>query len=92
MTLEILSPEAVLFSGLVAQVTLPGTSGEFQVLPGHASIISALKEGSVRFKVTEKPSHMDSSIQEEGGNDNYSLSIRGGVFEMDENKVVLLAE
>ncbi|MFM7566811.1 MAG: F0F1 ATP synthase subunit epsilon [Flavobacteriales bacterium] len=92
MTLEILSPEAVLFNGLVEYVTLPGTSGVFQILPGHASIISALKKGHVRFKIAESPSHMDAGVLEDGQNDCFSLLIQGGVIEMDDNKVVLLAE
>ena len=92
MTLEILSPEMVLFNGDVEYVSLPGTSGEFQILPGHASIISALKEGLVRFKISEPPLLIETGTIEEGENNSYIISIRGGVIEMDENKVVLLAE
>ena len=49
MTLEILSPEKTLFSGEVQRVTLPGTAGEFTVLPHHAPIISSLTSGRVRY-------------------------------------------
>ena len=47
MHLEIVSPEATLFSGEVESVIVPGTSGSFQMLNNHAPIVSTLKEGTV---------------------------------------------
>ena len=49
MFLEIVSPEATLFSGEVSSVTLPGSEGEFQILENHASIVSTLTKGNVRI-------------------------------------------
>ena len=40
MILEIVSPEAKLFSGEVTSVTLPGIAGSFQILNHHAPIVS----------------------------------------------------
>jgi len=47
MHLEIVSPEATLFSGEVVSVIVPGTTGSFQMLNNHAPIVSTLKEGIV---------------------------------------------
>ena len=35
ITLEVVTPEKMVFSGKVDEVTLPGTEGEFGVLRGH---------------------------------------------------------
>ena len=52
MLLEILTPDAKVFEGDVERVIFPGIAGGFEVLRGHAPLISALKEG--RIKVTSK--------------------------------------
>jgi F-type H+-transporting ATPase subunit epsilon len=44
---ELVSPEKKLFSAEVALVTLPGTEGDFGVLPGHAPFISTLRVGII---------------------------------------------
>ena len=49
MYLEIVSPEATLFSGEVTSVAVPGVNGEFQMLKDHAPIVSLLKEGFVKI-------------------------------------------
>ena len=35
LTLEIVTPEQMAFRGVVEEVTIPGTEGEFGVLKGH---------------------------------------------------------
>ena len=50
MILEIVSPEATLLHTEVDVVTVPGISGEFQMLIDHAPIVSLLVEGEVKFK------------------------------------------
>ena len=40
MYLEIVSPEATLFSGEVDSVTVPGVNGGFEMLKDHAPIVS----------------------------------------------------
>ena len=50
MELQIVSPEAQLFSGEVESVTVPGKSGSFQILNNHAPIVSSLKKGKVEIK------------------------------------------
>jgi F-type H+-transporting ATPase subunit epsilon len=45
--LEFVSPEAVLFSGDVDQVDLPGIEGDMGILPGHAPLVTTLRPGIV---------------------------------------------
>lgn len=53
MTLEIISAQEVVFRGEADMVTLPGAMGSFTVLKNHASLISVLKEGTVRYARTD---------------------------------------
>ncbi len=65
MTLSILTPsETVLDSLEVAAVFLPGTLGEFEVLPHHASIISSLEKGRLRYRT---PDGKEDSLQVASG-------------------------
>lgn len=76
MLLEIISPEKKLFSGEASSVTVPGSSGMFQVLNNHAPIISTLKKGTVKIETAEGEK---------------SFEVNGGVVEVLNNKVVVLA-
>jgi F-type H+-transporting ATPase subunit epsilon len=49
LTLEIVTPEGMVFRGDVDEVTIPGTEGEFGVLKGHASLLSSIDGGELRF-------------------------------------------
>ena len=51
MHLEVVSPEAILFSSEVDSIAVPGKGGEFQMLNNHAPIVSTLKEGTVKIHV-----------------------------------------
>ena len=78
MLLEIITPEKKVFQGEVNSVQLPGTNGKFEVLNNHAPIISTLIKGHVRV--------IDN-------NNNIELfKINGGVIEMQNNKIIVLAE
>ena len=92
MYLEIVSPEATLFSGEVTSVTAPGVNGEFQMLKDHAPIISLLKEGNIKI-------YGDISLKEEvqdkftkGDDKGTWLAINSGTIEMKDNKVIILAD
>ena len=78
MLLDILTPEKQLFEGEVKSVKLPGTNGEFEILNNHAPIISTLTKGEIRV--------IDSSSKQE------TFSINGGVIEMQNNKIIVLAD
>ncbi len=47
MKMEIVTPHGVIFDGDVKSVTLPGTEGEFGVLPHHASLMTTLQSGVI---------------------------------------------
>ena len=49
MYLTITSPSGILCRTTVDKVSLPGTVGAFTVLPGHAPLISQLKEGKIIY-------------------------------------------
>ena len=74
MKLEIISPSEIMFSGDVEAVTLPGVAGKFTVLKNHASLISVLKKGDVRYL--------------HNGEEN-SVEIRGGLADIDMNKIAV---
>ena len=56
MQLDILTPEQNIFSGEVDVVSLPGKSGSFSLLSGHAPIVAALKEGSIELGLASRQS------------------------------------
>ena len=78
MILEIITPESKLFSGEVSSVKFPGTDGEFGVLNNHAPIISTLAKGTIVVVDTD--------------NQNINFEINGGVIEMQNNKIIVLAD
>jgi F-type H+-transporting ATPase subunit epsilon len=51
--LEIVTPYGKVFDNSVKSVTLPGSEGEFGVLPHHSSIVSLLKTGVVDIEKSD---------------------------------------
>jgi F-type H+-transporting ATPase subunit epsilon len=49
ITLEVVTPEKMVFSGKVDEVTLPGTEGEFGVLRGHEPLLTSVDIGELYF-------------------------------------------
>jgi ATP synthase F1, epsilon subunit len=72
MTLKIISAEDILFEGEVTSVTLPGAMGSFTVLRNHASLISTLVAGNIRY--------VEDQHEE-------TLAINGGLVDVDNNVV-----
>jgi len=97
MFLEIVSPEATLFSANVDSVSVPGIDGNFQMLENHAAIVSVLQEGIVKIHVHTKE-HLEfdqfNGNFETHKNDNkiLTLKITSGTVEMKDNKVVILVD
>lgn len=92
MKLEIITPESSLFKGEVNSVLLQGLDGEFQVLNNHASIISSLKKGDVVFELTNVQAENEMSDLLNVNGSKVSVSINGGVAELNNNKLIILAE
>jgi F-type H+-transporting ATPase subunit epsilon len=49
MNLVVLTPEKELYNGDITSVKVPGINGGFEILKGHAPIVSALSKGTVRI-------------------------------------------
>lgn len=94
MILEVLTPDEVLFTGNVSQVILPGLDGSFGILNSHAPLISALAEGTVRVdqNAEENKKNKARLNKEFTANAQFSFPIKGGVVEVKDNKILLLAE
>lgn len=91
MYLEIVTPEAVLFSGKVTSVSVPGVNGEFQMLDNHAQIVSLLGKGNVKVY---GDMNLEEEVMEKFTKENgvTLLAINSGTVEMKDNKVIVLAD
>lgn len=49
LKLEIVTPEARVFSDEVDTVVVPGVEGELGILPQHAPLVTTLKPGELRY-------------------------------------------
>ncbi|NEV92674.1 hypothetical protein G3567_00760 [Psychroflexus sp. YR1-1] len=91
MHLEIVSPEQIILSDEVKSVSVPGISGEFQILDNHAPVVSVLKKGSIKLdsSVTLPKGSKDQFYKEDS---KLYFDISGGVIELKDNKVVILID
>ena len=76
MQLSIITPEKTLFSAEADMVTIPGSEGEFGVLPKHAPFISALRPGTITI---------------EAGGKQQKIEVSGGFAEVTPERVTVLA-
>lgn len=77
LTIRILTPEGTLHEGAATAVFLPGSLSPFEVLPGHAPIISALGAGDVRVVAGLQEQH---------------FAVRGGVVKVKDNEITVCVE
>lgn len=77
LDLKIVSPEKVVFDGNASSVVVPGTAGCFEILNGHAPIISSLEKGSVEFDASDG---------------KHKIEIKGGFVEVKQNQILLCVE
>ena len=92
MFLEIVTPEASIFQNEVESVSVPGVTGEFQLLNHHAPIVSLLKAGKVRIKGNFT---IDEAFQDKfskGEENSKVLEITSGTIEMNNNKIIILVD
>jgi len=75
---ELVSPECLLRSGDVQEVLVPGSEGDFVVLPNHAPVLTTLKPGVIAYK------------DEEGTEER--VFVRGGFAEVGSEGLIILAE
>ncbi|MCF6171574.1 MAG: ATP synthase F1 subunit epsilon [Bacteroidales bacterium] len=77
MQIEIITPDKEIFKGEAELIQLPGIDGSFEILNNHAPLISALQKGKIKVKKS---------------NQDTFYEINGGVIEVLDNKVLILAE
>lgn len=77
ITLEIVTPERLVFSEPVDEVVLPGSEGYLGVLPGHAPLLTSLGVGELSYR--------------QGARKGY-LAVVGGFAEVLRDRVSVLAE
>jgi F-type H+-transporting ATPase subunit epsilon len=95
MQLEVITPDSKIFNGEVSAVQLPGIDGSFQLLNNHAPIISALKQGKIKVDLIENfesDEKTHATIETNTNTKLINISIKGGVVEMLNNKIIVLAE
>jgi F-type H+-transporting ATPase subunit epsilon len=75
---DVVSAEALIFSGEAKFVALPGESGELGILPKHTPLITRIKPGAVR-------------IEKADGGEEF-VFVAGGILEVQPNVVTVLAD
>lgn len=77
LVFTLVSPERELFHGEVDQVVVPGSEGEFGVLPKHAPVMSTIRPGALR-------------IFDDGG--ERRIFVNGGFADVTPDGLTVLAE
>jgi F-type H+-transporting ATPase subunit epsilon len=77
LTLEIVTPEARVYSDTIDTVVIPTTSGEIGILPGHIPLITQIEGGELL--VTKNGT-------------TQALAVSGGFAEVEGDRVHVLAE
>lgn len=75
---ELVTPERLLVSREVEMVVVPGTEGNFGVLPGHAPFISTIRPGTIDIY--------------EGRNITERIFVVGGIAEVTPERCTVLAD
>ncbi len=75
---DVVSAEESIFSGEATFVALPGEAGELGIMPGHTPLITRIKPGSVRVKLTD-------------GSEEF-IFVAGGVLEVQAKHVTVLSD
>jgi len=77
LTLEIVTPEARVYSDTIDTVVIPTVQGEIGILPGHIPLLTHIESGELR-------------VTKNGKVEN--LVVGGGFAQIDGDKVSILAE
>ena len=77
MNIEIVKPDKEVFAGDIDSAIFPGTNGSFGVLKDHAPMICTLQEGTIVVEDTDGEKIFE---------------IGGGVVEILNNRIIVLAE
>ena len=77
---ELVTPERLLISTEVEMVVIPGSEGNFGVLPGHAPLISTLRPGTVDIYEQNRTTI------------NERIFVAGGIAEVTPERCTVLAD
>jgi len=77
-TFELVSPERLVLSEQAEQVLVPGSEGDFTVLPRHAPVLAVLRPGLL-------------DLVREGGEERRYF-VRGGFAEVNADNLTVLAQ
>ena len=77
LTLEIVTPEAKVYSDTIDSVVIPTVEGEIGILPGHIPLLTQVDDGELRVSK---------------GSETLVLAVSGGFAQIDGDKVRILAE
>ena len=77
LTLEIITPEKVVYKDDVDEVVAPTINGEIAILPNHVDLLTQVSPGEL--------------IVKKGSSQQY-LAITGGFLEVSDNKISILAD
>ena len=77
MTIEIITPDVVLYEGDATYVGLPGSDGSLGILNNHAPLVTTLKAGEVVVK---------------NENHEKFFQVKGGTVEVLNNHITVLAQ
>jgi F-type H+-transporting ATPase subunit epsilon len=75
---ELVSPERLIVSAEVEMVVVPGTEGNFGVLPGHSPLISTIRPGTIDIY--------------RGGAVSERIFVVGGIAEVTPERCTVLAD
>jgi F-type H+-transporting ATPase subunit epsilon len=76
LSVDVVAPDRVLWSGTADRVIAPSVEGEIGLLPGHEPILSILREGTVRVHG--------------GDSANQTFAIDRGVVSFDHDVVTIV--
>jgi F-type H+-transporting ATPase subunit epsilon len=76
---DVVSAEESIFSGEAEFVVLPGEAGELGIYPRHTPLITRIKPGVVRIRLT-------------GASAEDQVFVAGGILEVQPNVVTVLAD
>lgn len=76
---DVVSAEEQIFAGEAEFVALPGEAGELGIYPMHTPLITRIKPGAVRIKVS-------------GQAEDEFVFVAGGILEVQPNGVTVLAD
>lgn len=77
LTLEIVTPEAKVYSDTIDSVVIPTVEGEIGILPGHIPLVTQVQDGELRVQK---------------GGQVQLLAVSGGFAQVDDHNVRVLAE